>query len=69
MKPERILLPFFPCLRWNGGNIVPYRPLISIAPPDPRRILPVAPLIGDKRCYGEYPVRLRGDPRDGLVQG
>ena len=27
--------------------------------PDPRRILPVAPLIADKRCYGEYPARVR----------
>ena len=28
--------------------------------PDTRRILPVAPLIGDKRCYGEDPASVRG---------
>jgi len=27
--------------------------------PDPRRILAVSPLIADKRCYGEYPARVR----------
>jgi hypothetical protein len=29
------------------------------ASPDTRRTLAVAPLIGDKRCYGECPARLR----------
>ena len=32
----------------------------SIAPPDTRRILTVAPLIPNKRCYGEYPASLPG---------
>ena len=31
------------------------------APPESRRSLPVAPLIGDQRCYGEAMGRLRGD--------
>jgi hypothetical protein len=69
MKPERILLPFFPCLRWNGGNIVPYRPHISVAPPDTRRTLPVVPLIADQRYYGECPASVRRGSRDSLVQG
>src|ERR1035441_10921380 len=38
------------------------------APPEPHRNLAVAPLIGDQRCYGEVPVRLRWGPQDGLVQ-
>ena len=33
--------------------------------PDTRRILAVAPLIGDQRCYGETPVRLAGGSRGG----
>ena len=40
----------------------PWRPAgapTSVVPPDPRRSLPVAPLIGDKRCYGEATARLR----------
>ena len=36
------------------------------ASPDTRRTLPVAPLIADKRCYGECPASVRrgyGDVR------
>ena len=32
----------------------------TVAPPGPHRSLPVAPLIGDKRCYGEATVRPPG---------
>ena len=32
---------------------------LAVASPDTRRTLAVAPLIGDKRCYGECPARLR----------
>jgi hypothetical protein len=32
----------------------------SIASQDPHRSLPVVPLIGDKRYYGEAPARLPG---------
>jgi len=39
------------------------------SPPEPPRSLAVAPLIGDKRCYGEAPVGPAGGPRDGLVLG
>ena len=38
------------------------------ASPDTRRTLPVAPLIGDKRCYGECPASVRRGPRDTPVQ-
>ena len=31
----------------------------TVSPPEPHRSLSVAPLIGDKRCYGEATVRLR----------
>ena len=44
-----------------GAPDVPADP--AVAPPDTRRILAVAPLIGDKRCYGEYPARGYGDIR------
>ena len=41
---------------------------LAVASPDTRRTLAVAPLIGDKRCYGECPARRRRDcrldPRD-----
>jgi hypothetical protein len=40
----------------------------SRASPDPHGSLAVAPLIPDKRCYGETPARLRRAPRDGRVQ-
>ena len=46
--------------RWNAWNSVPYRPLITIAAPETRRRLAVAPLIRDKRCYGESPARPAG---------
>ena len=36
--------------------------------PDTRRTLPVAPLIGDKRCYGECPASVRRGPREVLVR-
>jgi hypothetical protein len=37
----------------------------TVSPPEPHRSLSVAPLIGDKRCYGEATVRLRrGQPQD-----
>ena len=36
---------------------------------DTRRSLAVVPLIGDQRCYGEAPARLRRGPRDARVQG
>jgi hypothetical protein len=40
----------------------------AAAPPEPHRSLPVAPLIGDQRCYGEAPVRpARGS--GGVSQG
>ena len=35
------------------------RPTLPRASPETHRSLPVAPLIGDKRCYGEAPVCLR----------
>ena len=33
---------------------------LSRAPPEPRRSLPVAPLIADKRCYGSLTAHYRG---------
>ena len=41
----------------------------SIAPPEPPRSLIVVPRIPNQRYYGDTMVRLRGGPRDGLVQG
>jgi len=40
----------------GGGHL----PSLTGVSPDTRRSLAVAPLIGDKRCYGEAPARLRG---------
>src|ERR1035441_2383777 len=37
----------------------------TVASPDTRRSLPVAPLIADKRCYGDSPARLPGRPGAG----
>jgi hypothetical protein len=48
------------CFRGNGGNSIPYRPLISVAAPDIHGSLPVVPLIADKRYYGEAPARFPG---------
>jgi len=47
------------------------RQTIPRASPDTRRRLAVAPLIGDKRCYGESPARPRRDygGRTALLRG
>jgi hypothetical protein len=37
------------------------------ASPAPHRYLAVAPLIGDKRCYGEVTVRFPGEPGAGIA--
>ena len=50
-------------VRGNGGNSVPYRPLISVAPSERHRSLTVVPSIWIEGTT----VRLRGGPRDGLV--
>ena len=40
----------------------------SVAPPEPHRSLTVVPLIGDKRYYGEAPVRPAGGSGAGLEE-
>ena len=57
----------------HGNRAVPAHPSLpcadtTIAPPEPRRSLAVAPLIGDKRCYGETPARPARDS-GGVSQG
>ena len=41
---------------------------LAEASPDTRRTLPVAPLIADKRCYGECPASVRRGSREGRVR-
>jgi len=36
--------------------------MLSPSSPYPLPILSIAPLIGDKRCYGEVTARIRGGP-------
>ena len=50
-KPLSLWPPIAPTLRQT----------LPRASPEPRRRLPVAPLIGYQRCYGEAPARLRRD--------
>src|ERR1035438_3512100 len=40
--------------------------MLSPSSPYPLPILSIAPLIGDKRCYGEVTARIRGVPGENL---
>ena len=44
-------------MKWPSSRRLPAD--TAVPPPGPQGNLAVAPLIGDKRCYGEVPLRSR----------
>ena len=61
LNKSTVTVRFF-AARWNGWSSVPYRPLISIAPPKPRRSTSILGIEVLRRGSGEAMVCLRAWP-------